>query len=171
MASSFAKRLAAKAEDQYNKFHLYNEGDPPLSAQIKKYWQGLGLHFPGVGEQWSAVFVSWCIKSTGATAAEFKFAQRHAIFLKWAIKNSVDQVGLFRAHRISQYSPSIGDIVVNNQPSGTYDYDYAASNDSYHSHSAIVTERGQDKKGEYVLTVGGNESDSVRQKIIYLKNG
>ena len=36
------------------------------------------------------------------------------------------------------------------------------------SHSAIVVEEGQDNNGRYVLTVGGNEGDSVGLKRVAL---
>jgi hypothetical protein len=51
---------------------------PQLSAQIKRYWQGLGFKFPGVKTAWSAVFVSWCVKTAVASAKEFVFARAHA---------------------------------------------------------------------------------------------
>src|SRR5689334_12946660 len=116
MTSEFAAKLAGDCETQWNAYHTVTEGDQPLSSQIRRYWTDLGFAFPGVQEQWSAVFVSWCIKTAGAVATEFKFAQRHAIFVRWAIANAQHGTGLFRGHRIEDYSPQIGDIVANNQP-------------------------------------------------------
>jgi len=65
----------------------------------------------------------------------------------------------------------VGDIIANNQAGLAFDFTYASAHDDYHSHSAIVVEKGRDSTGDYVLTVGGNEGDSVRRKIIYLNNG
>jgi hypothetical protein len=69
MASAFAKRLANTAKKQYDLYRFYSEDDAPLSKQIRKYWTGLNLSFPGVSTAWSAVFVSWCVKQAGATKA------------------------------------------------------------------------------------------------------
>ena len=66
--SKFAKKLASIAQDQFDRFHLIHEADPPLSGQIKKYWTTLGFEFPGVQVAWSAVFISFCVKTAGATA-------------------------------------------------------------------------------------------------------
>jgi hypothetical protein len=86
--STFTQRLARIAEDQYNKYHLQHEHDPQLSKQIQKYWADLGLNFPGVNTPWSAVFVSWCVKSAGATAQDFKFSAQHSVFVNWAINEA-----------------------------------------------------------------------------------
>jgi len=76
MSTTFQKQLATAAQKQYDKYHLYRENQPPLSQQIPNYWTGIGLTFPGVSVAWSAVFVSWCVKQAGATAQQFRFAQR-----------------------------------------------------------------------------------------------
>lgn len=170
MASVFAKKLAAMAEGQYDDFHNDSENDPPLAAQIKRYWQDLGLSFPGVGTPWSAVFVSWCVKKAGATSAEFNFNPAHSQFVFTAIQNAVAGSGVFRAFPVNGYAPQIGDIIHNNRGGNTFDYAYAKTHKSYESHSAIVIETGTDSAGQYALTVGGNESDSVRKKIVRLTN-
>src|ERR1700730_608269 len=113
MPSVYAKALANTAVEQYNLFHEYSESDPQLAAQIKKYWQGLGFNFPGVKTAWSAVFVSWCVKTAGASANEFVFAAAHAKFVKAAIQNAINQTGVFRAFEIDKYAPQIGDIIQN----------------------------------------------------------
>ena len=89
MPTTFAKKLAATAQKQYDLFHFDSENDPPLANQIEKYWTGLGLSFPGVDTAWSAVFISWCVKQAGATAAEFKFAAAHSVFVHKAIQNQI----------------------------------------------------------------------------------
>jgi hypothetical protein len=163
MASAFCTRLARIAEEQHNAFHLINEGDEPLRRQIKRYWTDLGFGFPGVQEAWSAVFVSWCVKRAGASAAEFHFSSAHARFVFDAIANAQASTGVFRGFDIPNATPEIGDIIHNNRGGRRYDFAYAAANESYKSHSAIVIETGADALGRYALTVGGNESDSVRR--------
>ncbi|MBI3244968.1 MAG: DUF2272 domain-containing protein [Deltaproteobacteria bacterium] len=166
--STFARRVAAIAEEQHRQFHLQHESDPQLSRQIQRYWEGIGLPFPGVATAWSAVFVSWCMKSAGATANEFKFSPAHAVFVNWAIKNATAQTGLFRGFELSTYAPNIGDIIQNNRGGTNFGFQFAKTHTQYQSHSAIVVETGQDGQGNYLLTVGGNESDSVGMKIVRL---
>jgi hypothetical protein len=169
--SDYAKKLAAIAESEFNAFHLEDETDPTLSRRIKQYWTDLGFSFPGVGTAWSAVFVSWCVKTAGATANEFKFDPAHSVFVHTAIKNAVSKTGFFQAFEIDSYAPRVGDIIQNNRGGNTFDFAFAKANSSYKSHSAIVIETGTDSKGNYLLTVGGNESDSVGKKLIRLTPG
>lgn len=169
--SDYARKLASIAESEFNAFHLQDETDPALSRRIKRYWTDLGLSFPGVGTAWSAVFVSWCVKTAGATASEFKFDSAHSMFVHTAIKNAVSKTGVFQAFEIDSYAPRVGDIIQNNRGGNTFDFAFAKANTSYKSHSAIVVETGTDSKGNYLLTVGGNESDSVGRKLIRLTPG
>ena len=171
--SEFTVRLTAIAEDQYTRFHLYGEGDPELCGQIKHYWSDLG--FPPqscTAVPWSAVFISWCVKLAGASSGEFKFASAHSKFVHAAIKNASNNTGVFRGFPIDIYKPQIGDIIQNNRNGNNFDFEFAKEHDSYESHSAIVIEVGQDNRGHYALTTGGNESNSVRQSIVRLdENG
>ncbi len=160
--STFAQRLAAVAEQQHTTYRKLPETSPQLSAQIKKYWQDLGFEFPGVDEAWSAVFVSWCVLSAGATSQEFRFDPQHSVFVHWAIQNASNHTGLFRANELTTYAPQIGDIIQNNRAGLTHDYNFARAHANYPSHSAIVTEVGHDGDGQYLMTVGGNENDAIR---------
>jgi hypothetical protein len=168
MASTFAKKLAATAQKQYDLFHFDSENDPPLANQIEKYWTGLGLQFPGVDTAWSAVFISWCVKQAGATQAEFNFNPAHSQFVFTAIKNAANNAGVFRGFDIADYAPQVGDIIHNNRNGSTHDFAFAKTHKSYPSHSAIVVEIGTDSQGGFAMTIGGNESDSIRQKLVRL---
>lgn len=166
--SAFARRLADIAWSQHEAYHLIDESDPPLSRQIARYWSDLGLDFPGVATAWSAVFVSWCVMRAGATAQQFAFSPQHSVYMHRAIRDAEAGVGAFHGRRLSEYAPGVGDIVQNNRGGARRDFDYARRHASYASHCAIVVERGVDAKGNYLLTVGGNESDSIRRKVIRL---
>jgi hypothetical protein len=168
MLSEFEKRVGLVTSHEYDDFHLNSENDPPLSDRIEEYWQDLGLDFPGVTEPWSAVFVSWCIKQAGAAAEEFRFSPQHSVFVHWAIGNMQAQRGLFRAHPITEIAPSIGDIIHNNRGGNSFDFAFASAHANYPSHSAIVVETGHDPGGRFALTIGGNESDSIRRKRVAL---
>jgi hypothetical protein len=169
MASSFAIKLAAWAETEFNKYNGIHETSSPLSGRIKQYWTELGFAFPGVATPWSAVFVSFNVKSAGATAVEFEFSARHSEFVFEAIKNFNAGVGKFHGRDVKDYAPKIGDIIQNNRNGNTFDYAHASAHKAYESHSAIVVEEGVDGFGRYVRTVGGNESDTVDDKIVRLR--
>ncbi|MEA3062682.1 MAG: hypothetical protein QOJ94_2463 [Sphingomonadales bacterium] len=168
MATAFCTKLASIAEDQHTRFHLIHETDEPLRSQIKRFWTELGFAFPGVKEAWSAVFISWCVKQAGATKSEFLFAPMHAAFVRKAIKNAAAKTGMFRAFEIGTAKPEVGDIIQNNRGGNAFTFAHAAAHDDYPSHSAIVVETGTDNLGRFALTIGGNESDSVRQKRVPL---
>lgn len=167
MPSPFALALAKVAETEYNTFRMMDENDPPLTARIKGYWKGIAT-FPGPGTPWSAVFVSWCVRTAGAKASEFKFAAAHSIFVHAAIANRKSDSGVFQCFDVTEVAPNVGDIIQNNRGGNTFDYAYAAGHTQYASHTAIVIEAGTDADGPYCLTIGGNESDSIRRKIVRL---
>jgi len=89
-------------------------------------------------------------------------------FVHWAIGNAKKDVGLFRGRPIDARGPEIGDIIHWNRNGNKFDFAFAAKHKAYESHSAIVIETGEDTLGRYALTVGGNESDSVRRQRIAL---
>ncbi len=168
-ATMFTRKLAGVAEDQHATFHLLDEADPILCKQIKRYWNDLGLPFTScVSVPWSAVFVSWCVKKAGALPVEFKFSAQHSVFVNQAIQNASAGIGVFHGVQISAEQPDIGDIIQNNRNGTRHDFQFAAGNTDYASHSAIVIEIGEDASGGYALTVGGNEGNSIRQTIVRL---
>lgn len=169
MPTPFAKKLAAITEAQHAQFHMIDEGDPALCKQIKKYWTELNLGFTSCTKvAWSAVFVSWCVKQAGASAAEFTFAAAHSRFVHQAIQNALNDTGVFRGLEIDKHRPDVGDIIHNNRGGAELTYAFAKTHKQYESHSAIVVEVGSDSVGRYALTIGGNESDSIRRKIVRL---
>lgn len=166
--SPYTQRVADLARSQYQKHHLSSEDDPLLESQIRSYWEDIGFTFPGVKTPWSAVFVSWIIRTAGAGTTEFKASNAHSRFVFWAIDNLKNNVGCFHAHRLDEYAPQVGDIIHNNRGGQKIDYDFAAAHESYESHSAVVVEIGSDQTGDYAITVGGNEGDTVGRKRVAL---
>lgn len=165
----FAMKLAEIAKGQYDTYHTLREKDKKLAAQIHNYWTGLGLSFPGVNTAWSAVFVSWCVKQAGAAKDEFKFAAAHSQFVHAAIGNASNNRGVFRGFDIKSYVPKVGDIIQNNRGGTKFNFEFAKQNAAYFSHSAIVVEEVKDAQGNrFVITIGGNEADSVGRKTVKL---
>ena len=166
MASAMARRIASVAGDQHRRFHMMDEGDPKLCAQIRKYWTEIGLTFTScTSVPWSAVFVSWCVKKAGVTPSQFLFEQSHARFVHDCINNPRG----FRGVNITAAAPDLGDIIHGNRNGGTHDFAFARTHKTYNSHSAIVVEIGRDAGGGYALTIGGNEGDAIRATIVRLK--
>jgi hypothetical protein len=48
---------------------------------------------------------------------------------------------------------------------------FAKTHKRYESHSAIVTEVGQDSDGGFALVIGGNEGNSIRRTVVRLTAG
>jgi hypothetical protein len=167
-AGSYTKSVMALAQEQYQKYHLSSEEHSPLKDQIRNYWEEIGFTFPGVNTAWSAVFVSWIMRTAGAGVSEFKASNAHSRFVFWAIDNLKNGTGLFHAHRLDDYAPQVGDIIHNNRNSQNLTYDFAAAHKAYESHSAVVVEIGSDANGAYAITVGGNEGDTVGRKRVAL---
>lgn len=168
--SAFAAKLAGIAESEYKNYHGIDEGDSPLKERIKHYYATLNFHFESVEVPWSAAFISFCVHEAGASAQEFLFNLQHSQFVFKAIQNATNKTGVFRAYDFRTQSVRVGDILHNNQPGGTYDFDHAKHHTSYSSHSAIVISRGVDSTGKFAYVVGGNEGNSVGKHRITLNN-
>jgi hypothetical protein len=169
-AGGYPAQVAARANGQFDQFHVFSEDDPPLRNQIRHYWEDIGFDFPGSSTPWSAVLVSWVMRQSGASASEFKASSAHSRFIFWAIQNLRNQTGLFWAHRLDEYAPKMGDIIQNNRGGQALTYDFAAAHEAYESHSAVVVEVGSDNNGRFAITVGGNESDTVGRKRVALND-
>ena len=115
----------------------------------------------------SSTSTAGCVKQAGATAAQFIFSPQHSQFVNAAIATAKSATGVFMGRDVAQCAPKMGDLQ-NNRGQGAYTFQYAATHRSYPSHSAIVMEVGVDSKGNYLRTIGGNESDAVGMKEVRL---
>jgi hypothetical protein len=170
---SYVGKLIQVTKDEFEKFHELDENEEPLRSRIDDYCRAIGIPPPHHISDfpWSATFVSFCVKAAGATVAEFKFSAAHAVFVKQAIANAKNETGVFRARRIEEHAPQLGDIIQSNRGGGTVDYDEAARRSDYNSHSAIVVDFITDPHGsKFAITIGGNDSDSVRRKLVPLSD-
>ena len=168
---NYVGKLIQIAQDEFEKFHELDENEEPLRSRIDDYCRAIDVAPPhNISDfAWSATFVSFCIKEAGATAAEFKFSVAHAVFVQQAIANADHGTGVFRARRIEEHAPQLGDIIQNNRGGGTVDYDEARQRHDYNSHSAIVVDFTTNSHGaKFAVTIGGNESDSIRRKLVPL---
>ena len=168
--TAYARRLVAVTNSEFERFHEIAETDEPLRSRINQYCREIGIAEPDDISDfaWSATFVSWCVKTAGATAAEFKFDPTHAVFVKAAIANADSNRGVFRARPIDEYRPKVGDIIHRNRNNGSITFKQARIRSNYPSHSAIVVEIGMAGGGRFARTIGGNESDSIRSTKVAL---
>ncbi|PSS59704.1 hypothetical protein C6558_36625 [Ensifer sp. NM-2] len=149
----------AKAE--FDQFGGIDEGDDPLRSRIADYYQAGGgsrnLDPTLNVNAWSAAFVSFCVKQSGATPQQFKFNLSHSVFIHAAIANGLANTGVFRGHRIGEYAPKLGDLIHHNRDGATLTFDFARRNTGYPSHSAIVVDFETRNGVRHAVTVGGNE--------------
>ena len=164
--SEFAMKVATAARGQHDAFHLIDENDEPLRSQIRRYWQAVGQPFPGVETPWSAVFVSFCVEQAGAAPDEFALSSQHSVFVFRAINHPA----AFRGVPVDEDAVRVGDIIQNNRGGTRHDFAFAKAHSDYPSHSAIVVARGEDHLGKFALTIGGNESDSIRRARVQLQD-
>ncbi len=180
MATDFGLTLASVAIGEHQAFSGIHESDARLRKRVvDTYLEELKVADPDdnlgwdqsndiTSWAWSATFTSWCVLAAGAALEEFDFSIRHAVFIQRAIQNEDAGEGVFRARKIDTYAPDIGDLICNNRSGGKITYDQARDSDNYSSHSAIVVEFVEHGSKRYAVTIGGNESDSIRRTEVEL---
>jgi hypothetical protein len=153
--------IVATAKAEFARYHGIDEGSPPLREHIADYYEaGKGSRHldPTLNENaWSAAFISFCVKQSGATDDQFAFNLSHSVYVRAAIANADADRGVFRGHPITAYAPQLGDIIHHNRDGGTLSFDFARANTGYPSHAAVVV--GFETTGgvRHALTIGGNE--------------
>src|SRR5262249_18009319 len=155
------RSIVTIAKAEFDRFHGIDEGDQPLRGHIADYYEAGGgsrnLDPTKNENAWSAAFVSFCVKQSGATATQFKFNLSHSVYVKAAIANADAGHGVFLGHRIADYAPKLGDIIHHNPGGSTVTFDFARLHDGYPSHAAIVVDFQVRDGVRNAVTIGGNE--------------
>jgi|GEM_PF-688517 len=145
------------------------ETDDPQFLRVGDYWQAIGSPNNGRtlvnGERpaWSAAFISFVMRAAGA-GDRFKYSAAHCHYFQDFV--SLARPGLFQAVPANDAILGVGDIVHHGRGDAKR-LEFAAAraayaNDTFYpSHSAIVV--AVDREKETITTIGGNESDSVRE--------
>ena len=153
--------IVAIAKGEFDHFHGIDEGTQPLRGRIADYYEAGGgsrdLDPTLNTNAWSAAFVSFCVKQSGATADQFKFNLSHSVYVRAAIANEDANRGVFRGHRITEHAPHLGDLVHHNRDGGTLSFEFARANIGYPSHCAIVVDFDVRNGIRGAVTIGGNE--------------
>jgi hypothetical protein len=120
---------------------------------------------------WSAVTISYIMKTAGFTKSEFPFSEAHSTYLRWGIKNrkQQDQGAAYWGYRFddAEAQPAVGDLIgcaFETDLSHDQKVGYYENTHSYHSHADIVVAK---RLGE-IDVIGGNVRDSVTKKTLAL---
>lgn len=160
--------LLRQAHREHARFRrgLGKENIAPFAGFVGEMWKALGNpHLDGTDTDvpWSAAAISFMVRNAGPAYARFAFAAAHSKFTHAAIQARLkgDTTAPFWGFRLFERRPRPGDIVVRDNPqfAPAVDYDLAALQDSYRSHSDIVVHVDTDRN--LAIAIGGNLDNSV----------
>ena len=160
--SGIGARAAAIAIEELNRWNqgATKESSPNMRATLEDYWRtGVGW-LPNQPNWWSSVpwsaaFISWVMKKAGAGNA-FKYSAGHSYYTKAAKDNRfANNDNPFKAYRISEVAPQVGDIVCKSRAGSGATYDSIQPGMATHCDIVTEVQRG------HLTTVGGNVSQSV----------
>jgi peptidoglycan hydrolase-like protein with peptidoglycan-binding domain len=158
-----------------NEFARWNNGkmqetDPRAVAILQDYWKagpGISYSTTQLGSKtfqashpWSAAFISWVMRKAGA-ANDFRYSASHSNYIVAAKNNRLaNNSNPFKAYRISEAAPKVGDLVCKSRAGSGATYDTIRSGMT--THCDIVTE----VKPGSIGVIGGNVNQSVARKIV-----
>jgi hypothetical protein len=156
--SSFKDELVKIARAENVAFGGFERGDRPLEDRIERYRRCVEIPLgPSVNAHYSAVFISWCMRTAGAPKEEFPAVVGHWQYAEWAAANAKNLSGIFWARRVENYAPVPGDLIHFNRDGGRVDYDWIlGGRGGYAGESGIVV--GFDD-GTAVVVIGNKEPE------------
>ena len=178
--SAFAQKLVAVATGEWEFFGKqsydesgnavsigHKEGEEGFYQRVAGYWLD-GTDTRGIDGRdhewpWSAAFISWCEKASGA-GCRFRYSTQHSVYISQAIRDHLNgsaDAGYW-GWRLNERKPSIGDLVCWSRESGI-DYDHQNRGD-YKGHCDVVVVIGPDS----LDVIGGNVGDSVTKRTLAL---
>jgi hypothetical protein len=150
----FKAELIKLALQEAKASNTLRRGDQPLENRIDFYSRSVGISAtPIVTAHYSAVFISWCMRTAGASATEFPAVASHWQYAAFALRNGEIGAGHFWARRIESYAPQLGDLVHFNRDGRTADFRQIGLG-VYPAESGIVV--AQDRS-EASIIVGNQE--------------
>jgi hypothetical protein len=152
--TSFKAELVRVAWQEHETLGALRRGDRALEERILFYCREVDISAtPDVKAHYSAVFISWCMCTAGASKTEFRPTAGHCVYARQALRNAEQEEGPFRARRVESYAPKVGDVIHVNRDDGKVDYDQARHG-SYHAESGIVVDI---RPGEALIVMGNQE--------------
>ncbi len=116
-------------------------------------------------QPWSAAFISFVMSKAGA-GSKFSYSPSHSVYIVKALEaaQKAGTTEVFIARRHKNYAPKPGDLIAcERQPAIDPNFDtykaYVAGG-KYEAHCDVVTE----VHDKYLMTIGGNVSNSVTRK-------
>jgi hypothetical protein len=141
------------------------ETEPAATPILQEYYRDGVCELPSAAQlqsatwhsanYWSAVFVSWVMRSAGA-GITFRYHTAHRVYIRAARRNRLDgnAASPFWAYRATEVAPLPGDVVCRSRggpPVATYDN--IAQNQQWAAHCDIVISSPQSGQ---ILVAGGN---------------
>jgi len=169
---AFKQNLVRLALQEWNRWNqgALKEDDPRMRSVLEDYWKtGVGW-LPDTANWWSAVpwsaaFISWLMKKTGAGNA-FKSSSGHAVYIRAAKENRLaNNANPFKAYRISEVRPAVGDLVCKSRAGSGATYDNIQPGMATHCDVVTSSEAGQ------LITIGGNVDNSVSGTAVPVNSG
>jgi hypothetical protein len=178
---AFKAKLVDTAKRQYEKLGSFHRGDPALRKSIARYCEEIGVPVPGDRDidayHWSAVFISWCMQTAGASRAEFPPVEAH---WQYIVRIMDGRQMPFKAHPLADYAPQCGDLLHFNRDGNAITFERAKEG-HYLAESGIIVEipfPGEYRKVDFILgndplgTVGRqsaelNENGFMLQRELY----
>lgn len=173
--SSFKKRLISNANREWKLWGeqtrvfgpMQNTGsrecDSVYRDRVGEYWKkGTGRNLDGCdrGVPWSAAFISFVMKKSGA-GNHFKYSSGHSTYIRDTIQNRKrNKKAPFKGYKLSEKPVELGDLVCyTRQNNVNYDTTH-----SYKSHCDIVV--NVNKKQGFAEVIGGNVTDGVTKRVV-----
>lgn len=169
-SQAFRQRIVRIANQELARWGngAIKETSPRTRRVLQDYWKtGAGANFSEAqlgdptfqkAHPWSAAFISWVMRTAGAGNA-FKYSPAHAAYTRAAIDNRLaNNSNPFKAYRIAELAPQVGDLVCNSRAGSGATYDNIKR--GMFTHCDIVTE----VRPGSLTVVGGNVNNSVARK-------
>ncbi|MDQ3870337.1 MAG: phage tail tip lysozyme, partial [Chloroflexota bacterium] len=176
-AGTLPERIARIAEQEYGRWHPatgpIRETDPAATPILQTYYRnGVGVQVTAqqlqsrawqASHPWSAVFVSWVMRTAGA-GNTFVYSRAHQTYIRAARRNRLDgNTGSpFWAYRPTEVAPEIGDLVCAARANSGATYDNIGDATHRPTHCDIVTEVEPGR----LRVVGGNVRQNVDVKTV-----
>ena len=173
--SSFKKRLISNANKEWKlwggqttvfgpmKISGSRECDSVYRDRVGDYWKkgtGKNLDCCDRGVPWSAAFISFIMKKSGA-GKYFTYSSAHTDYIRDSVKNrKSNRKSPFKAYKLSEKPVELGDLICYSRQNNV-NYDTTGS---YKSHCDIVVK--VNKRQGFAEVIGGNVTDGVTKRVV-----
>ncbi|MFI7065682.1 phage tail tip lysozyme [Kribbella sp. NPDC050124] len=173
---SLCAAIARVAREQFRRWRpgggpALTETSPAASPILREYYRvGVGVTVTDAqlqstayqaGHPWSAVFISYVMRTAGAGSG-FRYSAAHQTYVSAARKNRLanDTSKPFWAYRATELAPRIGDLVCASRSNSGATYDNISDPQTRATHCDVVTEVQPGR----IRVIGGNVGQTVGEK-------